>query len=573
MTKRSSLTPGAWTRREWLSVNGVAIAAMAGTPRGLLATSARATSPLPQRGFTPAAEHVDAATWESIAQQAVDAARAAGAAYADARLTRTVQQVYHFAMDLGNHFAGDYEFNGLGVRALVNGYWGFAASPRVDGTTAARLAKDAVAQAKANALGTTRRADLARCAPVRGSWVTPMRIDPFTVPIEEKNDSIVAWIGYAGRIGTAIDTIRSRLTFSRQERVVATSEGALFSQRLYESAGSIVCSRQTDHGEVSFSVEGLQAAGKGWELILDANVFTQLRHAGEAMLEQEKRAAGARPVTVGRYTLVCDGTTMAALVDQTLGLATQLDRALGYEANASGTSYISNPLGSVGTLQVASAPVTITANRSAPAQLATVKWDDEGVEPKPFTIIKDGVLHDFQTTREQASWLAPYYQKNGIPVQSHGCAASENALKITMQHTPNLAMSASESSISVDDLIANVSDGLLMTGGVAQSDFQARTGLLFGSFQRIKNGRLTNSATGGAVSFNASDLWRKVTAVAGEKTRQSIVSSQYPFGSTFAFYGYSPNIKGQPQQMTSHTVTAPAATITEQAIIDPLRKA
>jgi len=560
------------SRREWLMANATALMASKGISRGW--------TPAPGDPGALAARsevgraHADVTAWEGLAQRAVDAAKAAGASYADARLTRTVQHLYRFGAPPGNYFSGDMEMNGAGVRVLVNGYWGFAAAPRVDDENVVRLARAAVAQAKVNALGVSRAATLASGPVARGRWATPMRIDPFSISIEEKNDYITSWIDLSVRLGVAIDTIRSRLQFARQERTVATSDGALFTQRLYESGGYIACTRQVSGGgEISAIIDGIEATGKGWEIFPDAKIPDQLAAMDDKLRAQSELHDRARPITIGRYTLVCDGATMASLLDQTLGLATQLDRALGYEANASGTSYLDDPMQMLGTFQAASPLVTVTANRSAAAQLATVKWDDEGVEPKIATLVKDGILNDFQTTREQASWLAPFYEKHGRPVASHGYAASEMALKIPMQQAPNLALTPSAGGASVDDLIANVPNGLLVTGGFASTDFQARNGTLFGSFRKITNGRLGNALSGGAVLFSTNELWRQVAAVAGERTQATIASSQYPFGSMLAFYGYTPNIKGQPPQITSHSVTAPAATITAQAIVDPTRKA
>jgi TldD protein len=512
----------------------------------------------------------ESSEWEALAVRAVDAARAAGASYADARLTRVVQHMYRFAASPGNYFAGDTEMTGVGVRALVNGYWGFAAMPHADADTVVRLAQAAVAQGKVNALGSSRPATLAPAPQARGTWTTPLRIDPFSVSIEEKNDYIAAWIETAERLNASIDTIRSGLQFARQERVVATTEGSVFTQRLYESAGSIICSR---NGTAEAEITGLEAAGKGWELILDAHILDQLRDMPARLTAESTLRASGRPATIGRYTLVCDGATMASILDQTLGLATQIDRAMGFEANASGTSFIDDPLAMLGRLAVAAPGVTITADRSAPGQLATVKWDDEGVEPKSFTLVKDGVLTDFQTTREQASWLAPYYEKHGRPVASHGCAGSESALAITLQHAPNLAMTPSAGSATLDDLIASVPNGALMTNGEASTDFQARNGTIYGTFRKITNGRVGPLLTGGAISFNTQDLWRNVVSVGGARATDTIASSQYPFGSLISLYGYTRNIKGQPPQITSHTVSAPAAVIAGQAMIDPTRKA
>jgi TldD protein len=264
---------------------------------------------------------------------------------------------------------------------------------------------------------------------------------------------------------------------------------------------------------------------------------------------------------------------MATLLDRTIGVATQLDRALGYEANAGGTSFLNDPLGMLGTFQAGSSLVNITANRSTPGQLATVKWDDEGVVPQPFSLVENGVLMDFQTTREQAAWLAPYYQRKGQPVLSHGCAAAEDARCITMQHPPNLALAPSPRTATLDDIVANVSDGILITNGFASADFQARAGLLRGELHEIKRGRLGRPLIGGGILFDTLDLWRNMVAVGDVSTQTTIASTDYPFNAAFDRLTGQYPVKGEPPQRTSYSIQAVAATITKQALIDPRRKA
>jgi TldD protein len=267
---------------------------------------------------------------------------------------------------------------------------------------------------------------------------------------------------------------------------------------------------------------------------------------------------------------------MASVLDATLGTATQLDRALGYEANANGTSQVNDPLTMLGTVSVASPMITVTANRSAPGQLATVHWDAEGVVPREITLVKNGILTDFQTTREQAVWLAPYYVKENRPIVSNGCAASEDALNVTMQHMPNLSLEPAAASVSLDDLIANVSNGILFEGGtVVQVDAQARNGLIQANrWRKIHNGRVGSLLSDGVIAFNTLEFWKNVSALGGAGTRMTVPFSQYPIGGREApYYGMSARTKGQPPQMSSYSLQAVAATVRNQAVIDPMRKA
>ena len=591
----TSLHPRSIPRRSWLTTHATGLAMLvsgASLPRrwvssrhrdGLMARTARATRLAQQ------AERLDPAPWQALAQRAVDAARATGARYADVRLTRLV----HHGYDLGS-LAYDGEFLGAGVRVLVDGCWGFSASAVLTADEMVRLAQDAVGQAKENATGTPSSRDpfreLGPMPVATGTWATPVQIDPFTVSIEEKEDFIQYWrqCAQAGGVGFFMEGLPSWLMFARHEWVMATSDGTLVTQTLYESGGELVMSLGGSLDAmfgvgIKQLVHGIEITGAGWEHFLEANIPEQLL-SGQIRRELEAKAALAstsKPATVGKYTLVCDGATMAALAGGTLGVATQLDRALGYEANASGTSWLDDPLAMVGNAHVAAPGIGLTANRSAPRELATVKWDAEGVTPEPFPLITDGVLVDFQTTREQAGWLAPYYTKHGTPIRSHGCAAAESAHFIPMQQSPNLALTPNPSAVGVEDLIADVKDGLLLEGcQISEIDAQVRTGLLDEGFQgrgrmrEIKNGRVGNVVQGGAVFFTSQALWKAITALAGVSSEAAVGVSQFdnPIDPTRSGMNHLQLGKGQPLQLTSHSVRAVAATIPNQPLIQPGRK-
>ena len=583
--------PLRWTRRQWLTSQTLTLAALA--PQGVLRRAMLRRPPevtssgTTRRMLAPAADRLDPAPWEALARRAVEAAQAAGARYAEARLTRQVTQVF------GGSPASlqrTEELVGIGVRALVNGYWGFSASTVFAPDEVARLAQDAVAQAKANAQGIPWTVELSQIPVATGMWTTPIRIDPFAIPLEEK----LEWLEYIGQLSfkfgpnVNIWTIAESkgncfLCFFREERVVATSEGALFTQTRYESKGHVECLiKRTDR---VLRIPGLGPAGAGWEFLLDANIPEQFLSGQLRQTYAELQAPAEKHFQVGRYTLVCDGATMARLLEETLGVATQLDRALAYEANARGTSFLDDPLAMVGHAQVATPVVTITANRSAAQELATVKWDDEGVEPTPFTLVKDGVVTDFQTTREQAAWLAPYYEKRGQPVLSHGCAMAESAHATPLQQMPNLALAPSASTVGVADLVADVQKGIFVDGGmILSTDSQQRTGLLVtgddfhgGHMREIVNGRLGPFLTGGAVLFDGQDLWKHIRAVGGQSTEMVVATSQ---NTDFNYDVWKMRMamgqelgKGQPSQLTSRSVRAAAAVFTNQALIDPLRKA
>jgi TldD protein len=517
---------------------------------------------------------------ETLVQRAVEAAQRAGATYADARCTRTVIHRYGFGVP---SIPYAMEIDGYGVRVLVNGYWGFSACPtdevaeHADGIV--RLAQAAVAQAKANATGATPRSvSMGNVPAAKGHWQTPVTLDPFAISIEEKGHTIAYWLDWALQQNVYIDGLPSYLNFMRQEQALATSDGSLVTQTRYESGGYIVVKSPKIRGSFSLNLQGLSPTAMGWELFAsEAKIPEQLTTMLDRLQAAFALQMASRPLTVGRYTLVCDGSTMASLIASTLGVATQLDRALGYEANAGGTSFLNDPLGMVGHYQVASPTVTVTANRSAPFQLATVQWDAEGVVPTPFTLIKDGVLVDFQSTREQAAWLEPYYRARNSPIQSHGCAEAQDALCFPLQQRPNLALEAQSGAVTLDDLVANTGDGILIEGGqVVTTDFQGRTGLLVpgpeGTMRQIRNGRLGPVLAGGALQFDALDLFKHVGAVGGPTTSNVISHTPFDTSPTMLREAITGHLKGQPMQDASYSVRAAAATIANQPMIDPRRK-
>lgn len=485
----------------------------------------------------------------ALALRAIDAARSAGATYADARLTRTLTETYANA-----RAGGEMETLGVSVRALVNGYWGFAASSYWDADDVVRLAREAVSQAMAYALGPPRAVDWHPVPAVTGSWATPVRYDPFTIPIEEKIEFAAAWLALAGQIDRHA-RISSDMSFIREESAVATTDGTYVTQTRYTTGGKFELDLEGPDGAIGTAVAtGLSRAGAGWELFLDAKlpdqVPTMLASARDGLMSRPSKAGD-----IGRYTVVFDAATMAILLASTLGAASQADRVLGFEANAGGVSYLgSDPLVALGTT-VASPLVTITADRTLARGLATAKWDGEGTPTAPFPLVSQGVLVDFQTTREQAAWLAPWYEKHGQPVRSRGCADAESALYTTMQHMPNLVLAPGRERASFDDLVAGTTRGIAIIGGTPNINIDCGQGIIAGRrrCREIVNGKLGADLTGLTPVFSSADLWKHVSAVGGDASAQT-----FPVGAR----------KGEPSQQMEFSVRAVPATVTNIACID-----
>jgi TldD protein len=343
------------------------------------------------------------------------------------------------------------------------------------------------------------------------------------------------------------------LSFSRQQKVFASTDGSTWSQTTYLSGGAFSVTYHDDYvqqlGQGGAGADFLSPAGKGWEHISESGLIDEIPR----LLDEAEQSRHVIPVEVNRYDTVFSAQAMASLLDNTLGAATELDRAMGYEANADGTSYLNEPLEMLGTYSIGNSAINVTGNRSLVGGCATVKWDDESFVPDDFTLVKDGVLVDFQTTREQADWLAPYYKKINHPVKSHGCAGSESALTITMQHAPNLQLMPAATDTSFDALVADVKKGVAVMSVYVSMDQQQLNGIGYPSLRKIVDGKLGPYIMGAGIQFRGPQMWKNLAAVGGAKETR--------------WFGLNRG-KGQPWQNTTHSVGAVPARINNVDVID-----
>jgi TldD protein len=545
------------SRRDLLKV-GAGAAALAAIPRPLLAQLGPKPEPVPP---------IQDPRLKTLALRAVEAARAAGASYSDVRLSHTRTRSFRASITS----IADAESMVVGARALVNGYWGFASSPVWSPDEMARLGREAVHQAKVNALGPARSAELAPVPVVADQhWVMPIEIDPFEISPFEMVDHLMSLAEFVWR-HPDFDMNDNQCRFDVQDKAFASSEGSYFTQRLYRAQGSFeIALKKERMPRMQGALDRLTPAGLGWELY-KGQPLRQYIEELMAELEEDARLP-VEPVEVGRYDTACDARSVARLLDNTIGSATQLDRALGYEANAGGTSYLSNPLAMLGSYEAGAPAMTVTANRSEKGGAATTKWDDEGVAPDDFPLVKSGVLTDFQTTREGAGWLEALYRKRGSPVRSHGCAAAPSALEAPLTHTPNIALAPGSGKLDpgggkldpgsgkldFDSAVAGLTKGIAVRGMGVDMDFQGSSGLGTGRVYRVKNGKRVARLNGAGLLFRATDLWKSLGAMGGAESLRR--------------YGHAVS-KGEPAQTTYHSVTAPPAVFKELTLIDVMRKA
>ncbi|HEX3158825.1 MAG TPA: TldD/PmbA family protein [Gemmatimonadaceae bacterium] len=517
------------SRRDFLKTTSAAAAA-AGL--STLNASPAAASPAPPYSAGPSPSAADP-TLKELALRALDAARSAGAEYADVRISAGRTQNV-FTREARVQGISDNESLGFGVRTLVGGAWGFAASADLTPDEVVRVARQAVAQARANQKALVRPVVLAP-APVvpNGVWRSPARIDPFTVPLAEKVELLLAANQAALKVKGA-RFVNSRLFFLRDEKTYANTDGSMIVQTIFRTQPSVnVTAVAADNSDFqSRQSTDVQPMGLGYEHVLDA----RLAENATRWAEEAVQKLSAKPVDVGQYDLVLHPSHLWLTIHEAIAHPTELDRAMGYEANYAGTSFVAPPEKVLGQLKYGPEFMNVQGDRSQEGSLAACGWDDDGVAPETFLIIKNGVFNDYQTTREQAPWLDWWYAKQGIPVRSHGCSYAQSWADVQFQRMPNVSLLPGEQDLVWDDLIAATDRGIAIVGEGSFSIDQQRYNAQFGGqlFYEIRNGKVVGMLKDVAYQMRTPQFWNAMDMMGGKRS--------YVLGGAFN------DGKGQPSQ-------------------------
>jgi TldD protein len=546
-------------RRRFLQHGSAAFAAC--TVPSLFSRSAEAQ---PVLAASPAViPGMEKAQLQLFAQAALDAAKKGGATYADVVFTHTHREKWDDILSSRFKAIPSHAVTmSAGVRALYKGYWGFTG---LDGLMTAdimtRLGSDAAVQATYAAQGTPRTFEWAP-APVvpDGVWTMPVEIDPFTVSNDEKIDYFMAIADAIERerIGATLNGLY--LTFMKEERLFASSEGSFIRQTSINSESYFSVKAEKHYVSRDDSAHAIQvssAVGAGWEFFLNTPIRDRIAVAAEHAMRGRHGKRGE----IGRFDVVFDAASMADMLSKTIGPATELDRAYGYEANGVGTSFLTVPIEMIGTYKIGSPLVNVSSTRSLPGGASTTSWDDDGVVPRDALLVKDGILHDFQTTRESASWLAPYYRTLGVPVQSNGCAGRIRASAPPTHRAPNLVMASGKDNTTFADLVASTKRGYAMISSYQQIDQQALNGFGRGLMYEIQDGKLGEAVIGGGYLFRTPEFWKNVVGIGGGATAENFGNATGR-GERYDYDMYRMN----------QTIRAVPAKITNMTMIDPRRR-
>ncbi|HEV7790675.1 MAG TPA: TldD/PmbA family protein [Pseudonocardia sp.] len=443
-----------------------------------------------------------------LADAALSRARQLGASHADVRVERILSQSLALR-DGAVSSAMDAITVGLAVRVIVDGTWGFASTVELTPTAAAAIAARAVEVARTLRAVNTEpvvRADEPVYAGV--SWVSDYDIDPFTVPTQDK----IALLGdWSERLLAAdgVDHADAACPQVKENKFYADLAGTTtMQQRVWIEPRFTATAVDRAAGQFETMRTLAPPVGRGWEYALGTaggwDFDAELAQVPELLAEKMK----APSVDPGRYDLVIDPTNLWLTIHESVGHATEYDRAIGYEAAYAGTSFATPDL--LGTLRYGSELMHVTGDRTVPHGLATVGYDDDGVATGEWDLVRDGVLVGYQLDRTFAPRL-------GLE-RSNGCAFADSPHHVPIQRMANVSLQPDPArDTTTDELIAGVDRGIYVVGDKSWSIDMQRYNFQFTGqrFYRIENGRLAGQLRDVAYQATTTDFWGSLRALGG----------------------------------------------------------
>ncbi len=458
-----------------------------------------------------------------LATAAVEAALAAGARYADAR----IMIVRYESMSAKNRVMEGLtqtETAGIGVRALIGSSWGFQATPELTAAAARHAGERAAEVARASARVTGVPVDLAPAPVVEASWANPYEVHPLDdLSIGERADLLVEITGIISDAGIPLAQASHQIWDT--EKWFASSEGSRIDQHIVE-CGAVMDATAIGDGETQRrSYPGVrgQYGTRGWELVREADFL-----GNAPRIAEEARALLSAPqCPEGTTTLILGSEQMALQIHESVGHAIELDRILGWEAAFAGTSWL-DPA-QLGSMRYGSDLMNITADATLPGALGSFGYDDEGVPAQAVDIVKDGTWVGVLSGRDSAPLVG---------LTSGGMVRADGAARLPMVRMTNVGLLPGDSSL--DEMIAATDDGIYMDTNRSWSIDDKRLNFQFGCeiAWEIKDGQLGRMLRNPTYTGIGPRFWASMDMVGGEDE--------------WVFWGTANCGKGQPMQV-GHT--------------------
>ncbi len=444
-----------------------------------------------------------------LADAALSRARAMGAEHADVRVHRLQTQSLRLR-DGAVQSASDGVTIGIAVRVVVAGTWGFAAHAELSADVAAHTAEQAVQVARALRALNSEPVVLAE-EPVYSavSWVSEYDIDPFTVATGDKI-ALLGEYSQALLASDGVDHVSASCLQVKEQTFYADLAGSSITQqrvRLQPGIEAVTVDKAAGSFETMASLA--PPVGRGWEYLHDGtwDFSSELEQIPQLLAEKVQ----APSVVAGPTDLVIDPSNLWLTIHESIGHATEYDRAIGYEAAYAGTSFATPD--QLGTLRYGSDLMHVTADRTVLHGLSSIGYDDEGVAAQSWDLVRDGVLVGYQLDRA----FAP---RMGLE-RSNGCSYADSPHHVPIQRMANVSLQPDPLvDRSTADLIGGVEDGIYVVGDKSWSIDMQRYNFQFTGqrFYRIRGGQLAGQLRDVAYQATTTDFWGSMDAVGGCST-------------------------------------------------------
>ncbi len=440
---------------------------------------------------------------KELTDVALEAAKSLGADYADIRIVNKE----HESITVKNGELNEYstaQNSGFGIRLLYKGSWGFAASNNTSKDEIKKIAQLAFDTAKASYKLQKEAVELAPIEIVTDNYETKYQIDPFTLTLEEKLEPLFK-AEQLLRKNQAVKIAQASSDFYKVNKVFASTEGSYITQKLMESGGGMIA---TAIEEGDMQVRSFPNSHRGDFATAGYEFFQQLNLASQAERVSEEAAAllKAKQCPPLETDIILDGSQLALQIHESLGHPTELDRVLGMEISYAGGSFLT--LDKLKTFKYGSDIVNIYADATIDKALGTFGYDDEGVKAQKFDLVRNGILVDYQTSRETAKTV------NSKP---NGTMRADSWGAIPLVRMTNISLEPGD--ISLEDLIADTKDGIFLETNKSWSIDDKRLNFQFATEMgwRIKNGKKTQLLKNCNYAGITPQFWNSCDAITSQK--------------------------------------------------------
>jgi TldD protein len=481
----------------------------------------------------------------ALAEIAISRAKKLGASYADIRINRYRHESVSAREQQVQNVSRTQSF-GFGVRVLVKGAWGFAASYVVTPESVRRVTEQAVEIARANGACQRKMIRLVPVSPAVTNWKSAFEKDPFDLPMDGKIEFLLK-VNEAALKPKGASFVNSSLSFQNEQKFYASTDGSRIEQYIIRTLPFFTVTavnRSAGDFQTRSSLPGPKTIG--YEFIEKHPWVAEAEQAGEEAVAKLK----AKPVAPGKYDLILHPSHLWLTIHESVGHSTELDRALLWEADFAGTSFLTPD--KTGKFQFGSKLCNFYADRTQPQGLATVGYDDESVPAQRWPLVKEGLFVGWQTTRDLAPLIG---QKH-----STGCLHADSWASVPFPRMPNVSLEPAKEDISLKNLAAGVENGILIYGNGSWSIDQQRYNFQFGgqTFWEIKNGKVGDMLRDVAYQSRTPDFWHACDGLGGQ--------------GTYELNGAANDGKGEPQQVNAVSHGCPVARFRQVNVLNTAAK-